>query len=619
MLQTLKTLPKRLWNSLPLPLRWMAALLGALCGCVAGGAVTAYGGTLLLLLMFAAGQVGLWYLLDYAGVTAMGQTAGWRDKAFRRVFLAEALVGLAVVVGLIFYRQTVYVDDYINYWSKQDLLLATFGSNGFAGCSLLAENLLTADYKMFCSLFITGFYLPTTRTIRAFMVAAYLGCVVPALYGLLLVCQKISLAMGRKPEAGYLAGCAGLTVLWPLLLYPVTHGMPDSFGLAFGAVLALLCWDYRFRSLPIGRLLALFAATFCLILTRRWYMFWVVAFWGCFVLLCLGLALREKALGLTIKNMALFGLPSVVGIVVPLFLTFKTILTTDYASVYGAYYGGGILENIRIFWGWQGAVALALAVAGIAALLVKKGTRWQGICLLGATAISFVLFARTQSFGYHQGLLLAPFFVWGWAGALAACPGNKPLVTTLALGWAAVSFAASLGLVPGTVLTGNISADLSRRTDLAAIGEVNAFVEEHCDDGEFAYVNSTDYKGNVFRYSGGLSLREKFVWEASIPSTHGFSTDFWEAKYLLVGEGDGSGSMLDLICTAFQGDTPVTAHFQPVTAFDMGDTVLTCYERIAPADRAESDYLLGLLSRLDRDWPELFSQRMNDYLQEKGE
>lgn len=607
---------KEQWNRLPHPMRWMVVFLGVLTACVIGGAVTAYGGLLLLLLMFAAGETGLWYLLDYAGCTAIGEESGWRDKRFRRVFLGMALAGLIVTAGLIFYRQTVYVDDHINYWAKQDLLISVFGSNGFAGCRLLAENILTADYKMFCSLFITGFYLPTTRTIQAFILAEYLGCVVPALYGLLLVCQKLALAAGRSADGWYLSACAGIIVLWPMLLHPVTHGMPDCFGLAFVAVLALLCWDYRFRSLPLGRLLALFAATLCLILTRRWYMFWVVAFWGCFVLLSLGLAVREKALGLTLRNMVLFGVPSVVGIVGPLFLTFKTILSTDYAAVYGAYYGGGILENLRIFWNWQGAAAVLLAGAGAVVLILRKKTRWQAVCLLGASAVSFVLFARTQSFGYHQALLLAPFFVWCWAGALTAC--RRKGCHAVALIWAVFSFAVSLGLMPDTILTGNIPADLSRRTDLAAIQMVDSFVAENCGPGEFAYVNSVEYPGNVFRYSGEMELREKVVWESSIPSTHGFSTDLWEAKYAIVDQGDGSGSLLDTICTAFQGETPVTAHFQPVTTFDMGDTVLVCYKRIAPVDGAEYVYLLELLSRYDQDWPELFSQRMNEYMTDKG-
>ena len=51
--------------------------------------------------------------------------------------------------------------------------------------------------------------------------------------------------------------CMAVMVLWPLFLWPATHGMPDAFGLTFAAVIALLCADYRFETLPWPRLLAI--------------------------------------------------------------------------------------------------------------------------------------------------------------------------------------------------------------------------------------------------------------------------------------------------------------------------------------------------------------------------
>ena len=50
-------------------------------------------------------------------------------------------------------------------------------------------------------------------------------------------------------------------VLWPMFLWPATHGLPDAFGLTFAAVILLLGADLRFETLPPARLLAL---------VRRW-------------------------------------------------------------------------------------------------------------------------------------------------------------------------------------------------------------------------------------------------------------------------------------------------------------------------------------------------------------
>ena len=68
-------------------------------------------------------------------------------------------------------------------------------------------------------------------------------------------------------------------------------------------------------------------------LTRRWYMFWILAFYAVYVLAVLVGAVRRKTLGSTLKHMLLFGVPSAVIIVGALLPTFKTILTTDYADI----------------------------------------------------------------------------------------------------------------------------------------------------------------------------------------------------------------------------------------------------------------------------------------------
>ena len=96
-------------------------------------------------------------------------------------------------------------------------------------------------------------------------------------------------------------------------------------------MIALLCADYRFETLPWPRLLAIFAATFALILTRRWYMFWILAFYAVYVLAMLVGAVRRKTLGSTLKHMLLFGVPSAVIIVGALLLIGLTYYRIDWA------------------------------------------------------------------------------------------------------------------------------------------------------------------------------------------------------------------------------------------------------------------------------------------------
>ena len=132
----------------PLSLRlfvWGVLLLGAV---LAGGALTAYGGTVLVIWLWVLCMGGLCLLLAETWHIAFpGQQPFYRDRAFRNAFVIWAVVGVAVVAGLAFYRRTVYSEDGINYYAKQSLLFSSFASNGFYGVRTLLDSILTADYK----------------------------------------------------------------------------------------------------------------------------------------------------------------------------------------------------------------------------------------------------------------------------------------------------------------------------------------------------------------------------------------------------------------------------------------------------------------------------------------
>lgn len=302
-------------RALPAGPRWLAYGVLLLCAILVGGVITAYGGMLLVVLMWAVCMGGLCLLLHFTWQTVFPGQRVAQDKTFLRSWLAGSAVGVAVITALVCYRQTVYSDDAINYFAKQTLLFGSFGQSGFYGIHVLLESLLTADYKMFMNLFISVPYLFTGRSINAFMVCYAITCFVPMWFALLMGAKYLAQQLPACHTALYYPLCMAVMVLWPMFLWPATHGMPDAFGLTFAAVIALLCADYRFETLPWPRLLAIFAATFALILTRRWYMFWILAFYAVYVLAVLVGAVRRKTLGSTLKHMLLFGVPSAVIIV----------------------------------------------------------------------------------------------------------------------------------------------------------------------------------------------------------------------------------------------------------------------------------------------------------------
>lgn len=615
-------------RALPAGPRWLAYGVLLLCAILVGGVITAYGGMLLVVLMWAVCMGGLCLLLHFTWQTVFPGQRGVQDKTFLRSWLAGSAVGVAVIAALVCYRQTVYSDDAINYFAKQTLLFGSFGQSGFYGIHVLLESLLTADYKMFMNLFISVPYLFTGRSINAFMVCYAITCFVPMWFALLMGAKYLAQQLPACHTALYYPLCMAVMVLWPMFLWPATHGMPDAFGLTFAAVIALLCADYRFETLPWPRLLAIFAATFALILTRRWYMFWILAFYAVYVLAVLVGAVRRKTLGSTLKHMLLFGVPSAVIIVGALLPTFKTILTTDYADIYGAYYGGGFGNNCLGQLRTQGLIWLVLCAAGLVWLLYCRSTRAQAIVAAAASLGAMVLFTRTQSLGDHQSLILAPFYLLMLFGLCAKLTQQKakPWLRNAAAGVLAVFLVVNFGnalRLPGTnvqtLALSSESLDLTRRTDLAQMRAVTDFVLEHCTEDQTVYINmdSNGYSGTTFAYSDPAhpQLQTMILWESSVPSTHGFPTGIWTSEYVMVTDRVDEGGIVGPINAALRTQSPAAVHYEYVTEFPLDGITLYCYRRTARPDAEEADYFKQVFAEYDARWPEIFSQRIDEYMQ----
>lgn len=615
-------------RALPAGPRWLAYGVLLLCAILVGGVITAYGGMLLVVLMWAVCMGGLCLLLHFTWQTVFPGQRVAQDKAFLRSWLAGSAVGVAVIAALVCYRQTVYSDDAINYFAKQTLLFGSFGQSGFYGIHVLLESLLTADYKMFMNLFISVPYLFTGRSINAFMVCYAITCFVPMWFALLMGAKYLAQQLPACHTALYYPLCMAVMVLWPMFLWPATHGMPDAFGLTFAAVIALLCADYRFETLPWPRLLAIFAATFALILTRRWYMFWILAFYAVYVLAVLVGAVRRKTLGSTLKHMLLFGVPSAVIIVGALLPTFKTILTTDYADIYGAYYGGGFGNNCLGQLRTQGLIWLVLCAAGLVWLLYCRSTRAQAIVAAAASLGAMVLFTRTQSLGDHQSLILAPFYLLMLFGLCAKLTQQKAKLwlRNAAAGVLAVFLVVNFGnalRLPGknvqTLALSSESLDLTRRTDLAQMRAVTDFVLEHCTEDQTVYINmdSNGYSGTTFAYSDPAhpQLQTMILWESSVPSTHGFPTGIWTSEYVMVTDRVDEGGIVGPINAALRTQSPAAVHYEYVTEFPLDGITLYCYRRTARLDAEEADYFKQVFAEYDARWPEIFSQRIDEYMQ----
>lgn len=562
------------------------------------------------------------------------------------LFHKAVLVGLWAAAVLYFYwtlgsRTFLYHWDYVNYILKQYHAEAAFAQNTGAGFRFLLDS-ITEDYTNFITLFTEFPFCLSGKTGDD-----YAFCqVFSVLPSLLVLLAGLTVKVGRmlrvKNRFWYFLIGFSWCATFPFVRMSAVLGQPDWFGLIFAFMLMLLTLDYRFDGIDLPRYLLIFAATAGIILTRRWYLYFVVGYCFAYVLLLAVSSIRLAKDGQPSRavhrmvRLVVFGLCAAGAMVLLLLPMVRKILSFDYAGRYSYYNFGGITlelaaQTLRIG-------LLNFILIGIGLWFAAKRRLPALPCLAGAELlVSLVLFTRVQNTGSHQMLLFVPgwlllFLVgsaaladglkkhtavklcyWGFTMVFAVSVRCSPLTTVALPGFVVDHF--PLKAVSEFVRLDKLTYD---RTDAAQIQRVDDWIDAHCnaEKGEFAYMIPHDmlYNSDMFQYAAlpDIQLQGKLAAGISIPGTHEFPVRFFEAKYVLTAEplpqtfvsgGELSGRWNALFCAARD------EHFTQAASFDMGNgTVFTVWERTEPADRAEVEYYLDAFAQEDALYPEMFSQ-----------
>lgn len=572
------------------------------------------------------------------------------------LFHKAVLVGLWAAAVLYFYwtlgsRTFLYHWDYVNYILKQYNAEAAFAQSTGAGFRFLLDS-ITEDYTNFITLFTEFPFCLSGKTGDD-----YAFCqVFSVLPSLLVLLAGLTVKVGRmlrvKNRFWYFLIGFSWCATFPFVRMSAVLGQPDWFGLIFAFMLMLLTLDYRFDGIDLPRYLLIFAATAGIILTRRWYLYFVVGYCFAYVLLLAVSSIRLAKDGQPSRavhrmvRLVVFGLCAAGAMVLLLLPMVRKILSFDYAGRYSYYNFGGITLELA---------AQTLRIGLLNFILIGMGLWFAAKrrlpalpCLAGAELlVSLVLFTRVQNTGSHQMLLFVPGWLllfligsaaladglkkhtavklcyWGFTMVFAVSVRCSPLTTVALPGFVVDHF--PLKAVSEFARLDKLTYD---RTDAAQIQRVDDWIDAHCDaeKGEFAYMIPHDmlYNSDIFQYAAlpDIQLQGKLAAGISIPGTHEFPVRFFEAKYVLTAEplpqtfvsgGELSGRWNALFCAARD------EHFTQAASFDMGNgTVFTVWERTEPADRAEVEYYLDAFAQEDALYPEMFSQVAEAWLAGHG-
>ena len=595
--------------------------------------------------------VSLWCNLAlFACVLLVLRVAGVKFDLFHKAVLvglwAAALVYFFWALGR---RSFVYIWDYFNYINKQYSAEAAFLQGPAAGFQYIFGS-FAEDYTNFITLFLDFPFCLSDRTGDSFafcQVFSILPMLLVLLAGLTI---KVGQMLRVKNRFWYFLMGFSWCITFPFLRMSAILGQPDWFGLIFGFSILLLTLDFRFEKLEPVRFCLLFAATAAIILSRRWYLYFVVGYYFAYAALVLVSSVRIARAGqkpqalMQVRNLVLFGLMSMVAMLILLWPMVRKILGFDYAGRYAYYNFGGLTLELA---------AQALRIGLLNFILIGLGLWFAAKrrlpalpCLAGAELLtSLLLFTRVQNTGSHQMLLFLP----GWlllflTGAAALAEGIQKHRELKLFYWVfTLVFAVSVRCSPLTVvampgfLVDHFPLEATRefvrldkpiydRKDLPQIKAIANWIDTHCAEGELSYMIPHDmlYCPDHFKNCllPEMPINDKLAFGFSVPGTHNFPMQFFEAKYVLTADPFpqtfvGNGELSHKLNERFLAVRD--EYFTQEATFDMGNgTTFTIWRRTAAPTRAEVEYYLSAFTDEDAQYPEMFSEIAESWLAARG-
>ena len=595
--------------------------------------------------------VSLWCNLAlFACVLLVLRVAGVKFDLFHKA----VLVGLWAAALVYFFwaldrRSFVYIWDYFNYINKQYSAEAAFLQGPAAGFQYIFGS-FAEDYTNFITLFLDFPFCLSDRTGDSFafcQVFSILPMLLVLLAGLTI---KVGQMLQVKNRFWYFLMGFSWCITFPFLRMSAILGQPDWFGLIFGFSILLLTLDFRFERLQPLRFCLLFAATAAIILSRRWYLYFVVGYYFAYAALVLVSSVRTARAGqkpqalMQVRNLVLFGLMSMVAMLILLWPMVRKILGFDYAGRYSYYNFGGLTLELA---------AQALRIGLLNFILIGLGLWFAAKrrlpalpCLAGAELlISLLLFIRVQNSGSHQMLLFLP----GWlllflTGAAALAEGIQKHRELKLFYWVfTLVFAVSVRCSPLTVvampgfLVDHFPLEATKefvrldkliydRKDLPQIKAIANWIDTHCAEGELSYMIPHDMLYCPDHFKNCLlpetPINDKLAFGFSVPGTHNFPMQFFEAKYVLtadpfpqtfVGNGELSHKLNERFLAVREESFALEA------TFDMGNgTTFTIWRRTVAPTRAEVEYYLSAFTDEDAKYPEMFSEIAESWLAARG-
>ncbi len=518
-------------------------------------------------------------------------------------------------------RNFIYYWDYSCYYNLQISLEESFNISLFDGIKSFIGSTWSGEYGNFLSFFPEILFNFTSKTIDSYVLCCVVIFIPYIIITISILLSKIIEILKIKEKSRFFAVCLILSVLFPILHATFIYGQPDVFGVIFMFLIIALTINYDFERIDFLRLFLLLIITFMLLITRRWYMYFILSYFLCYGISILIMNFKNKnKLFKIIKNCILYLIIAIMFFGITLFPLFKNIIASDFASSYSFYLSDGFIGEISSQIGHIGYIVLIIMFIGIIYGIIKKECRLYTIIFVIQYFIIMFLFTRVQNMGLHHSLLFLPsymYFIYMFILFII----NKTVLCLITIVFFSLNFTFGLINTSSKIFT-DVSLKTPSQKDYDKIKEVASWLKENLSEDNTAYMitHNNTYNPDKFRnfYLPDKTIMNYLPYGSAILGVHSFPIELFEAKYIITTTPFESVSIEGVYNDVFN-ELISLGKFEIVKTFDMKNGYdIVIYQRVESVDYDEVIMYLNAIKEDTKEYQSLYLDVINNYIKENN-
>lgn len=540
----------------------------------------------------------------------------------------EKISILLTILGIIiFYIITILTKRFIHYADFACYYNITFESEAKFAASLqegiryFGGSTWSGEYGNFLTFFPEIIFGFTNKTINSYMLSSVFVYVPYLVIAFAIILKKICEKLKLKSHNLFFNIALLTFALFPILHATAIFAQPDYFGLAFIFLIFSLTLNYDFKKLDYERLVLIFITTFMLVIARRWYIYWIVSFYLCYVLkICIDNFKDKKQLVKIIKNIVSYGIVVIILFLITLFPMFKNILFGSIGDYSAFYLTGGFKTEIISQANYLGYFLIALSLVGTIYGLAKKEYRILTILNIIQYFLMIFLFTRIQNMGYHHSLILMSNYLYAILLSLIFILTKASLPTRYSLLFVLIIVLNFINAVNGNIGTKfftSISLKVPVEEHYSELSEVADWLTENLDEEHRAYMISHTTRFNPDKLRSinmpDQTIRTYLPYGSAVIGSHKFPLELFTAKYVI------TVTPFEYISIEHKYNEVFTTlvekdKFKLIKIFDMGKGyTFLIYERVKEVDEQEVKLYLEALEDESESFPSLYKDVIESY------